>query len=129
MEYTDYSVEDFIRDEYFQKWIMNPDTITLDFWQNWIDGHPEKKEVVQCATDLIRLICDGNTFRQGSFDTDALWWEILKKRKAIKIAIPKSEFRSKKYKAKHSQQILKKNQNDSGSNKNNFPQISGSQKN
>jgi len=112
MEYIDYSVEDFIRDEYFQKWIINPDTIVLDFWQNWVESHPEKKEVVQFAADLIRLICRESPIKGDSFDVDALWQKILEKRNDVNIAIPNSEFRSKKYKARYSRRTVKKNQNN-----------------
>jgi len=100
MEYTDFSVEDFIKDEYFQKWIIRPDKIVLDFWQKWTDDHPEKKEVVKCATNLMLLICTKNTYQLHHFDGDALWSKILQRKDEIEIDIPQSEFRSKKHRTR-----------------------------
>ena len=47
MKYIHYIVEDFVKDEYFQKWILETDLITSNFWNNWLIEHPEKKDVLQ----------------------------------------------------------------------------------
>lgn len=117
MEYTDYSVEDFIRDEYFQKWIIHPDNIALDFWQKWIDDHPDKKEVLQCAINLMLLLCNENTFQLHHFDADTLWQKILQKKDKIDIDIPESGFTSKKYSIRNKSSAFEKNYNKRSSGK------------
>lgn len=118
MDYTDYSVEDFIKDEYFQKWIIDPDAIVLAFWQKWMENHPEKKKIVKCASDLIRMICNEDNLELHGFDADTLWRKILQKKDKINIDIPNSGFRSKKNKKTGNPRTYSKSQNYHGLNNN-----------
>src|SRR5687768_592477 len=54
MKYEDYSVEDFILDEYFRRWVLYPDQANRMFWLTWIKDHPHKVRVVEEARDIIR---------------------------------------------------------------------------
>ena len=56
MEYKDFSVADFICDEYFQNWVIQADEETDSFWNNWLQQNPEKKEIVKEARNLLLLI-------------------------------------------------------------------------
>lgn len=47
MNYKNYDTIDFIQDEYFVRWVKEPDSQSEKFWKMWIDKHPEKR------TDLI----------------------------------------------------------------------------
>jgi transmembrane sensor len=53
MDYTEFSSDDFICDEYFQNWLINPDQETDDFWNNWLQQHPEKRETVEQARNIL----------------------------------------------------------------------------
>lgn len=44
MDYKKFTVTDFICDEEFQNWIIQPDEQKNEFWQNWINKHPHKKK-------------------------------------------------------------------------------------
>ncbi|RAJ10239.1 hypothetical protein [Arenibacter echinorum] len=77
MEYIAYSVEDFISNEYFGKWVVQQDEDAVDFWQKWIKDHPEKDDEVQCAANLIRLSLNENTYHAQQFDVDTQWRRIL----------------------------------------------------
>lgn len=57
MPYSDYSLNDFVLDEYFQRWVLVPDHETNSFWQTWITQHPEKECVINEAKKIVELIC------------------------------------------------------------------------
>ena len=56
MKYKDFDIEDFIKDEFFIKWVKNPNEETDHFWLKWIQAHPEKKGIVLLARNIIESI-------------------------------------------------------------------------
>lgn len=56
MKYTKYNKEDFLKDEYFQKWLLDPDPMVTRFWESWLEKHPEKREVIEQASKIMRSI-------------------------------------------------------------------------
>lgn len=79
MRYIDYKKEDFIKDEYFQKWVLNPDEMTINFWNNWLSAHPDKKQVIQKASYAIQLL-HKNEKELPKKDFDEMWQFIVQKR-------------------------------------------------
>lgn len=53
MKYKKATVTDFICDENFQNWIIQPDEKTNDFWNNWLEANPEKRETVNEAREVL----------------------------------------------------------------------------
>ncbi|MEX0314050.1 MAG: FecR family protein [Allomuricauda sp.] len=82
MRYTHYKEEDFIKDEYFQKWVLNPDDMTKNFWENWIASNPEKKEIIQNAERFIRLM-DFDVEELSDDDFNTMWQDIIQRRKGV----------------------------------------------
>ncbi|SMB80147.1 FecR family protein [Hymenobacter roseosalivarius DSM 11622] len=56
MNYHQFSVPDFLADDYFLEWVLRPDVANDVFWLNWLQGHPDKKEEVAEARRLILLL-------------------------------------------------------------------------
>jgi transmembrane sensor len=57
MKYLDYSVGDFIKDEYFQTWVFNHgDDSVIVFWESLLAEHPEKREIVEEARRTLTSI-------------------------------------------------------------------------
>jgi transmembrane sensor len=56
MNYQQYSVEDFVLDETFRKWVLDSDKASHNFWSQWLDEHPRKVETVRQAIELLRQI-------------------------------------------------------------------------
>ena len=54
MKYQNYSAQDFVLDEYFQRWTLIGDPAAVRFWESWLLENPSKKETVEEAKDLIR---------------------------------------------------------------------------
>ncbi|MDN5200081.1 FecR domain-containing protein [Fulvivirgaceae bacterium BMA10] len=53
MKYEDYSTVDFIKDEYFIRWVKDPDEQSDKFWKMWMAKHPEKREECLHARNMI----------------------------------------------------------------------------
>lgn len=53
MKYKDYQVTDFIKDEFFVEWVMNPNAEVRDFWTEWIASNPGQVPVINKAKQFI----------------------------------------------------------------------------
>lgn len=54
MTNNDRIVKDLLNDEYFYKWLIDPDKACMDFWANWGDEAAERQEtMVQARTILL----------------------------------------------------------------------------
>lgn len=75
MKYKDYSVRDFIEDEYFQNWVFGNDKSIHSFWEEWVHHHPHKKSELEQARKLLQSI----RFEQHTLsnaDVSAIWKQI-----------------------------------------------------
>lgn len=52
MKYEEYTIEDFLEDEDFLKWVKNPTPDTDFFWKKWIQYHPEKAREIAIAKEI-----------------------------------------------------------------------------
>ncbi|SNY99949.1 FecR family protein [Flagellimonas pacifica] len=86
MKYANYKEEDFIKDEYFQKWVLNPDEMTANFWDNWVASNPEKREIIQNALRFIQLM-DFDIHELPDEDFDAMWQNVIQRRKGVENKI------------------------------------------
>lgn len=88
MKYINYDIEDLIKDEYFLKWVKDPDAMTNLFWENWLADYPERKEDLDKAKRLVMLM-DFEEDKLSREDFDAMWRNIIENRadvvKEIKI--------------------------------------------
>ena len=56
MNYKNFSTEDFLGNEEFVKWVVNP-TNDLDiFWKKWFEAHPDKKEEAMRAREILKSL-------------------------------------------------------------------------
>lgn len=53
MNYKKFTVTDFLADENFQNWIVEPDAEKDKFWNKWLDRHPEKRVTVERAREVL----------------------------------------------------------------------------
>ncbi|MGY0408413.1 MAG: FecR family protein, partial [Polaribacter sp.] len=90
MKYYCFTVENFIKDEYFQKWILSTDEMTDNFWENWLLKHPDKKKDVAEARKFI-LLLNFNSDKFSTVDFDATWQNIIEKREKIEEKISKQD--------------------------------------
>lgn len=55
-DYTQFTPDDFLRDDWFRAWVLHPDPQTEAFWQDWLRAHPERQEAVAQARALLRAL-------------------------------------------------------------------------
>lgn len=53
MTSNDRIVKNLIKDQYFHKWIIDPDRACLDFWAHWGDEATERQECVAQARAIL----------------------------------------------------------------------------
>lgn len=51
--YNDFSVEDFVWDDFFRQWTLSPTPETDGLWDDWIDANPEMLEKVEQAKAIV----------------------------------------------------------------------------
>ncbi len=56
MDYSAYSAYDFALDESFQQWVFKDDPKAMAFWERWLHLHPDKKEEIAEARELVLLL-------------------------------------------------------------------------
>jgi transmembrane sensor len=61
-DYAQYSLTDFLEDDAFIQWVIQPDTTKNSFWQSFLKHYPEKEAVIREATSLIRVYRKQITF-------------------------------------------------------------------
>lgn len=56
MKYTDYNVDDFLKDEYFKHWVLHPDQNAEYFWSAFLQNHPGKQQAIGMARSILLSI-------------------------------------------------------------------------
>lgn len=74
-QYHLYTARDFALDEYFQEWVLRPDVKNTYYWDTWLKQHPEKKEVVDTAIQLVRSI-HFRDYQMTATQKEQLWDDI-----------------------------------------------------
>lgn len=78
MDYAQYTVEDFLLDEQFRKWIYHPDEDNNAYWENWLSQNPKKSaELMEARNILLNLSM--KDYRMTEREKRVLWEEIDKK--------------------------------------------------
>jgi ferric-dicitrate binding protein FerR (iron transport regulator) len=53
MKYSQFTTSDFIEDANFRRWVQYPTTESAAFWEDFIQHHPEKKQEIIGARNLL----------------------------------------------------------------------------
>ncbi len=61
-DYAKYTLTEFLEDDSFIQWVINPDPRSSAFWESFLINHPEKEAVVREASSLIRVYRKQQTF-------------------------------------------------------------------
>lgn len=78
MNYIPESEEDFIGDAHFRRWVKSPDAASTAYWESFLENHPEKRETVQRAAEVVRRLSDASAALMeaqyaGSEKEDEIW--------------------------------------------------------
>ena len=55
VNYAEFQLKDFLEDDFFVQWVINPNVNTDSFWQSFIENNPHKKELVEQAADMVKM--------------------------------------------------------------------------
>ncbi|MCK9412637.1 MAG: FecR family protein [Prolixibacteraceae bacterium] len=55
-KYKNYTVDDFVQDKDFRCWINSPNEILSSFWLNFQRDYPEKSELVELASQIVKAL-------------------------------------------------------------------------
>lgn len=55
-KYKQYQTEDFLKDDTFINWALDPDAPGGQSWQAWMNANPDKNDAAQKAIDIIRSL-------------------------------------------------------------------------
>ncbi|MGV8096098.1 MAG: FecR family protein [Mangrovibacterium sp.] len=55
-KYSDYTVEDFVQDADFRKWVLSDDEIASVFWTDFMKNFPDKKESIELAYQIVEAL-------------------------------------------------------------------------
>ncbi|MBV6647381.1 MAG: FecR domain-containing protein [Cyclobacteriaceae bacterium] len=76
MNYSRYTVEDFVKDEYFRQWVLSPNDKNKQFWESWLKRNPDKKEELTHARKIVSQF-DFQTFHPTREEASEVWENIL----------------------------------------------------
>lgn len=83
MDYSAFTVEDFISDPYFRKWVENPDQSCHEFWQEFIQQYPEKISLLEDAREIL-LFMSFDVIQPAKLDQQEVKANILREIKTQK---------------------------------------------
>lgn len=91
MDYTHFTVKDFARDPYFQKWVLTSDVAAEQFWQSWLKQHPHKEREVAEAREIILLLGFQQDYTANE-DFLEVWEEVQARVSHTPVRVSKTAF-------------------------------------
>lgn len=74
--YTSYEADDFVQDDFFCHWVLNPDSEAEVFWKNWLAEHPDQQDAVLKARVIVQQMNAANQVEvSDDFLSDS--WEAI----------------------------------------------------
>ncbi len=85
MDFTNYSINDFVADESFQAFVANADSEAGRFWQAWLAKHPAQKIDADQAFALVQSLGPGQLY---PVPAELKQQELLRLRQALRTSRP-----------------------------------------
>jgi hypothetical protein len=77
-DYCAYSVDDFLADEYFLNWVLEPNQELNDFWKAWIVKNPDKEKIIKEAKMMTLVIKESFVPNKlSNEEIDKVWKHII----------------------------------------------------
>ncbi len=68
MNYSDFDIMDFVKDDFFCRWVQNPDEQTEKFWQDFLQENPDKEVLILKAKSMVKSLA---SIQNTSIDEEA----------------------------------------------------------
>ena len=74
-EYSQYTLSDFLEDDFFIRWSTEPDSQSTMFWEAFMQRHPEKRELILKASAVVKTYRKQEVFTNEARQSE-LWGRI-----------------------------------------------------
>ena len=82
-DYSQFAIRDFVLDESFRRWVLQPDEATMSFWHTFMLRHPAQQSVIDDAASLLlHLRANYDDLTNASYERI---WTILKQAHAEQL--------------------------------------------
>ncbi len=71
-----YSVKDFLLDESFQRWVIQPDNPPVAAWSDWLKQHPQISVKVEQARAMMQQLKSGLAEDTSPDELQEIWIKI-----------------------------------------------------
>lgn len=78
-DYSTYKATDFLLDDFFVRWVKTGDPVLNEFWVRWVNDHPEQKEEISRAIQILESL----NFEEPEVEQSVVDVEWAKLRKAF----------------------------------------------
>ncbi len=68
MNYSEFETINFVKDDFFCRWVQNPDKHTNEFWLDFLEENPDKKAMILEAKSMVKTLA---SIQNISIDEDA----------------------------------------------------------
>ncbi len=72
-KYAAYGFEDFVKDEFFVKWVQNPDGESDHFWAEFLQIFPYQRRVTEQARQIILQLGQASQVEAPKEDAEEIW--------------------------------------------------------
>jgi len=79
--YEHFSVDDFLKDEFFLRWVLHPHPDTDHFWEKWMENHPEKLDTVNKARMFVERMNYRDQFAMSDADYTRIFENLMRYKK------------------------------------------------
>ncbi|MFC5410297.1 FecR family protein [Larkinella bovis] len=80
MNYLSHEPEELATDTFFCRWVLQPDTETETFWQDWLQTYPHKAREISLARQLVLLAAEDNDADPSEQTIGRMWTNIQQNR-------------------------------------------------
>lgn len=70
-----YEADDFVMEESFQKWVLEKDPEAVQFWETWVLAHPNKKDEIVKAVEILRALSNEKNIA-NTHDQTEVWQRV-----------------------------------------------------
>lgn len=74
--FADYEAEDFVLEESFYNWALDPDSLHSYFWEKYLSHHPEQADTIQLAREMVLALSEMDTLIPDQEMADSIWQKI-----------------------------------------------------
>lgn len=74
--FAEYDAEDFVLEESFHNWALDPNSSHHYFWEQYLSQHPEQADTIQLAREMALALNQMHTSVPDQEMADSIWRSI-----------------------------------------------------